>query len=575
MSLLRALRNLVLLPFYPLWWVLRLARRPKAAWVHARISPRIVELVRPEPWFKRYVPRLPLIGGDVVRPTSLEHMRKLVEELTAAPEVRGLVLELPPLMAGWVACHTLRDLVVELKKAGKEVVVYLPSGGGNRELFIASAATRILVAPTAPLAPLGLAASRRHLKGLLERFGVEVEVYRRADYKTAAEGVSSFTMSEPQREQVTALLTTYERALIDALLGRPGFDEAKVRALFDRGLLSGESAVESGLVDGLAYEDELAEKVTGSADGELIRAPKWLGFKLRRFFLPVRRRPYVAVVPVHGAITDGGSGPGAGKDAVVSALRQVAADPRALGVILHVDSPGGSALASDIIHREVMKLKEKKPVVACFGEVAASGGYYVSAGADAIVADPLTITGSIGVISARLVASGLLDRIGVRTEVIRLAPHADLMLNPRAATPDEGAMIEREIDAFYQAFVSVVAKGRGRGVDEVEPLARGRVWSGRDAATHALVDRMGGLVAALDEVKTRLGRRSEVLPLGVAWPALLDLPAQKRDARRALLEALDLPGLGLGALSEDVETLLELAGSRERALAWADVPRIE
>jgi protease-4 len=234
-SLLRALRNLVLLPFYPLWWVLRLARRPKAAWVHARISPRIVELVRPEPWFKRYVPRLPLIGGDVVRPTSLEHMRKLVEELTAAPEVRGLVLELPPLMAGWVACHTLRDLVVELKKAGKEVVVYLPSGGGNRELFIASAATRILVAPTAPLAPLGLAASRRHLKGLLERFGVEVEVYRRADYKTAAEGVSSFTMSEPQREQVTALLTTYERALIDALLERPGFDEAKVRALFDRG----------------------------------------------------------------------------------------------------------------------------------------------------------------------------------------------------------------------------------------------------------------------------------------------------------------------------------------------------
>lgn len=571
--LLRALRNLLVLPLFPLFWVARWIRRPKEAWVHAKIAPQVIELVRPTPWYRRYVPALPFAGGDATRPTSLEVMRKLAKHIERSPEVRGLVLTIPPLGAGWVACHALRELIVDLRKSGKEVVVYLPAGGGNRELFVASAATRILAAPTAPLAPLGLAASRRHLKGLLERFGVEVEVYRRADYKTAAEGVSTYAMSEPQREQVTALLTTYERALIDALMERPGFDESKVRALFETGLVSGQKALELGLVDGLAYDDELAEKVTGKADGTLARAPRFFAFHEARFFLPVLRRPYIAVVPVHGAISDAGRGPGAAKDAVVSALRSVAADPRALGVILHVDSPGGSALASDIIHREVMRLRDKKPVVACFGEVAASGGYYVSAGAHAIVADALTVTGSIGVISARLVASGLLERIGIRTEVIRLAAHADLLGNPRAATPDERAMIDGEIDAFYRAFVSVVAQGRGRPEDEIEPLARGRVYSGKNASELRLVDRMGGIATAIDEVLTRLGRRGETLETRIAWPTILDLPPQKREAQRAMVDAIDL--VGLGPVHEELRTLLELASTKERALAWTDVPRID
>jgi protease-4 len=538
-----------------------------------KLSPRLVELVRPEPWYSRFVPR-----PNVVRPTSLGALRKFVEQVQKAPEVRGVLFEMPSLMAGWVACSALRELIVELRASGKEVVVYLPSGGGNRELFVASAASRIIASPSATMAPIGLAASRRQLKGLLERFGLEVEVYRRAEYKTAAEGVSSFAMSEPQREQTTALLATYERALIDALKERPDLDEPAVRALFDRGLVSGQAAIDCGLIDELAYDDQVAEKVTGDPDEELAVAHAWLSHRLRRFFVRVLRQPYVAIIPVHGAISDAGQGPGAAKDAVVSAIRRVAKDTRALGVILHVDSPGGSALASDIIHREVMRLKDKKPVVACFGEVAASGGYYVSAGANSIVADPLTITGSIGVISARLVASGLLDRIGVRTEVIRLAPHADLISNPRAATEDERAMLDREVGNFYTSFVEVVANGRGRPVEEVEPLARGRVWSGRDAEGKGLIDRMGGLDIALDEVKARLGRRDVDLPLLPIWPKALDLPPQAREKRSAALEMLGISALGtpgLAAVHEDLETLLELAASRERALAWADVPTIE
>lgn len=374
--LLRLLRNLALAPLFPLWWGARFWWRPRERWIRVRLSPRLIEFARPEPWYARLVPR-----PNLVKPTSLGALRELAEQVQKAPKVRGVLFEMPSLMAGWVACRALRGLMLELKASGKEVVVYLPSGGGNRELFVASAASRVLASPSAPLAPLGLAASRRQLKGLLDRFGLEVEVYRRAEYKTAAEGVSSFAMSEPQREQTTALLATYERALIDALKERPGLDEAAVRALFDRGLLSGQDAIDAMLIDELAYDDEVAAKVTGDPDKKLAAAPAWLAHRLSRFFVRVLRRPYVAVIPVHGTISDAGQGPGAAKDAVVSAIRRAAKDPRALGVVLHVDSPGGSALASDLIHREVMRLKEKKPVVACFGEVAASGGYYVSAGA--------------------------------------------------------------------------------------------------------------------------------------------------------------------------------------------------
>ncbi len=569
--LLRALRNLLVLPFVPFLWLADRVRRPRGGWLLAKLSPRIVELPRPEPWWRRYVPR-----PSAVRPTSLETVRRLVHELERAPEVRGLVLELPPLASGWVALRALRELILRVRRAGKEVVVHLPSGGGNRELFVASAASRVLLGPSATLAPLGLAASRRHLKGLLERLGVGVEVYRRADFKTAAEGLSELTMSAPQREQVEALLATYESVLVEALSERPGLDAEKVAALFRVGLFSGQAAIDSGLVDGLVHEDELAERVTGEKDAALVAAPRWLALRRRRWLVPVLPRPYVAVVPVHGAISDG-PGPGASKDAVVSALRVASEDRRALGVVLHVDSPGGSALASDVIAREVERLKEKKPVVACFTEVAASGGYYVSAGAHAIVADPLTVTGSIGVISARLVASGLLERLGVHTEVIRRAPHADLLLHPRAATGEERAMLDREIDAFYRTFVGVVARGRRRSEDEIEPLARGRVWSGRDAEGRGLVDRLGGVEAAEREVRARLGREDE-LERVVIWPRPLELPPPRAKTAAELEALLGGPlarALGLDAIGHELVLLLDPGEARTRVLAWSEVPRID
>ena len=251
----------------------------------------------------------------------------------------------------------------------------------------------------------------------------------------------------------------------------------------------------------------------------MIEADRYLEFKEAKLFRPLRRRPYIAVVAIKGAISESGA-PSGRRASIVAALRHARRDRRALGVLLWVDSPGGSAEASDLIHREVVRVKEKKPVVAYFGEVAASGGYYVAAHANAIVAQPLGITGSIGVVSARLMASQLLDRVGIRTEVLRTGPHADLFSPHRPLTDAERALMNRELDAFYDSFVALVADGRGRPVEDIEPLARGRVWLAADAYRHGLLDELGGMDTALERLRANIDApprlRERLRPMMVA-----------------------------------------------------------
>lgn len=568
---------------------------PRERWVHVKLRNRLVEVDRPLHALARFVP-----GLTTRRPTSLMGLRELVDRIVSDRQVDGVVLEIPSLHAGWSSVDAVRELVLKLRAADKQVVAWLPEGGGNRELFLASAATRVLTSPHATLAPLGIAASTSYVKGLLDRFGVQVEVHRRAEFKTAAEAAVSETMSEPQREQIGALLDTIDHALVSALASRPKLGatpeerEKKVRTLFDDALVSGRAALEAGLIDGLCYEDGLpqaiAEGEPGGKPPKLVRASRYFTFHRSRFFRPIGPRPYIAVIPVHGAITSGGGGPAVGgppatQDAVIHAIRAAGRDPRCFGSVLHIDSPGGSAHASDLIHREVELLREKKPVVACFGEVAASGGYYVAAPAHAIVAQPLAITGSIGVVSARLVARDLLEGMGVHTEVLRRAPHADLMANPRPMDADEHAIFEREIDNFYRTFVGVVAKGRQKADDEIEPLARGRVWSGADAHARGLVDKIGGLDVAIEEVRSRLayvpGPLRSMIEPRVLWPRTGDTPPIPLAAAGASIAAAALPGAHLPAellakLDPSVVEILTLVSGRDRVLFYATgLPRID
>ncbi len=333
------------------------------------------------------------------------------------------------------------------------------------------------------------------------------------------------TVDEETTRRVLALRAVLERERLERTgLGAtvPGYasllvpfdedviDAAGVEALLSQVLFTGQGAADAGVVDDLLYEEELAAHVTKTpADkAAMQRADRYLAWHESRLFRPLRRKPYIAVIPVQGAITvdprrrPAGT-PGADLQQLTRAIRTATEDKRALGVVLHVNSPGGSALASDLIHREVEACRRHKPVVALFGEVAASGGYYVAACADAIVAQPMTITGSIGVLMAKAVIEPLLARVGIVTETILMSPNADLFSVSRPLTADQRAILEREADRFYETFVGVVAAGRSKPAEVVEPLARGRVWSGAAAIEHGLVDKTGGMAAALDEVRER------------------------------------------------------------------------
>jgi protease-4 len=499
--------NVLMLLWMPGWLLGRLFGRHRGGWLVVRLRPRVVELARPAPRLARY---LAWLWPDP--PTPLEALRKFAAHVARDGRVDGVLFVLPPLSSGWSAADGLRRVIEGLRRAGRPTAVFLPQGGGHKEMFVASAADRVLLSPAATISLLGLAAEQPYLGATLARLGIAVEVHARAEYKTVVETLARESMSEAQREQVTALLASLDGALRAALAERPRIGAEGVAALFERGMFSGRDAVDAGLVDALAYEDELPLVLTSTRGAPPVRLRSALGYYRwheARLFRPLRPRPTIAVIPVHGPIgLAAPSGPFSGGTAalapLVAAVRRARKEPSVVGVVLHVDSPGGSALVSDLVHREVERLAERKPVVACFGNVAASGGYYVAAPAHAIVASPVSITGSIGVVSARLVLRGLLDKLGVRTEVVRTAPHADMFSSSRALTEDERAILERELDGVYRTFVGIVARGRRRTFDEIEPLARGRVWSGADAHARGLVDRLGGLDAAIAEVRGRL-----------------------------------------------------------------------
>ena len=514
----RSIRNLLCVPLLPIWAIARWLSRPKGRWIVARLKPRLVEARQPLPWLRRV-----LDAGSLRRTSSLAAVRRLADYAISDSRIEGVAFVLPPLQAGWSVCVGLREQILRLRDEGKRTTVLLPRGGGHRELYVAAAAEKIYVAPQATITLLGLSAQSHYVKPLLDRIGVEVEPFARKEYKTAAERMSRDSMSEYQREQVQALIDGHTMALLEALSQRIGTTPEQTRALFEVGVFRGQDAIDARLVDGLAYEDELPKKLGLERKKKektgLIEADRYLAYKEAKLFRPFRRRPYIAVVAIKGAISESGA-PTGRRASIVAALRHARRDRRALGVLLWVDSPGGSAEASDLIHREVVRVKEKKPVVAYFGEVAASGGYYVAAHADAIVAQPLGITGSIGVVSARLMASQLLDRVGIRTEVLQTGPHADIFSPHRPLTDDERALMNRELDAFYESFVALVADGRGRPVEEIEPLARGRVWLAADAHRHGLVDELGGMDTALDRLRDSIDApprlRERLRPMVVA-----------------------------------------------------------
>ena len=543
--------NLLRLLLFPLHAFRRSRAAPKGAWLTLSLDGPVADLApRPPRWsiFRRFRRQ----------PLSIARLRELTRAMANDPRVRGLLLEVQSPAAGPAVLASLRDVISEIRATGKDVIAYLPYGADNQSLYLASAARLVVVGPETMVAPLGFAAHGRYVRRALDRLGVEPEIFAKGMYKSAGESLVRDTMSDAQREQLGALLATHHDALVAALAqGRSVTREAAARWI-DEAPHSAAAAVDLGIIDAVAYDDDLDRFLSpDGAPAPRVNAGRYLARRLATRLRPVRRRPVIGVIEVHGPIVSQARiqlARVAVEAPIIAALRAARADPRVRGIVLHIDSPGGSAVASDRIYHEVLRAAEVKPVVAYMSNVAASGGYYIAAGAWTIVAQPQTVTGSIGVVAARFVVGPLLERLGVFTDVVKRGARADLFSPSRRLDEVERALFQDELDAFYQTFLRAVARGRNRPIDVIEPLARGRVYSGTDAHACGLVDHLGGFERAMHEMRDRLGEAGKGLePLVIRAPAhafppapLVKIPAPLNATVEALGLAPLLESLSLG-----------------------------
>ncbi|WP_437781373.1 signal peptide peptidase SppA [Sorangium sp. So ce1097] len=584
-ALLINLLRLLLLPVSALRWAFA---APRGGYVVLEIDGRVVDLQPPRV-------RLALWWRPRRRaPLSVERVRELGKHLRKDPRPAGVLLRMRSVHAGPAVIASLRDALLEIRAGGKDLVVYLPMGADTTMLLLASAARAVVVGPETLVSPLGFAVEGRYVRRALEQVGVEPEVFAKGMYKNAGEVLVRDSMSAAQREQVGALLDARLGDLVASLAQGRRVDRETAARWIDEAPYGAEQAVARGIVDAVAYEDELehmlaaglvpgttaprragggaGDAVGGRAQADarpartrLVSAARYLGARRALSLRPMWPRPIIGVVEVHGAIVSRAHFRGASlasEERLVASLRAARQNPRIRGVILHIDSPGGSALASDRIHHEVTRLAEVKPVVACMSNVAASGGYYVAAAAHAIVAQPQTITGSIGVVSARFALGPLLERLGVSTDVVKRGARADLFSPSRRLDAGERSVMEREIDAIYATFLRVVARGRRRPVEEIEPLAQGRVYSGAEAQARGLVDMLGGFERALHELRQMIGPKAAAIEPAIVRasryippPPLLPAPVP------TLLELVGLRGLA-------AEVTLAVHCEGERVLAY-------
>lgn len=476
-------------------------------------------------------------GRRQLRPT----LRALHEAATDR-RVGGLVAKLGPPLP-WALMQELRAGTRAFAAGGKPTVAWAETFEGEMSGYVlASAFGEIWLQPTGGLSLLGVGVEATFVRGALDKLGIEPQLDQRHEYKNAADQILRTEFSEAHRESLDTLVgSVFDQAVTDIADGR-GMAADRVRQLIDTGPRTATEAREVGLVDRLGYRDQVYDAARSRLDGEaeLLFADRWR--PPRRFRPPVRRR-HVALVEVRGTITSGRSrrpagGRSAGSDSIGAELRAAADDDHAAAVVLRVASPGGSAVASDVIWRELSRVRESgKPVVVSMGEVAASGGYYIACPADVIVALPSTITGSIGVFGGKFVLRDLLERLGLTTGTVERGERSRMYSARRGFSAAERERLAAALDQIYDDFVAKVAQGRGRTVAEVESVARGRVWTGRDARRIGLVDELGGLREAVRIARSRAGLPDDapVRPaLHVPPLARLGRPRNSEDPRALL-----------------------------------------
>src|ERR671917_1072093 len=445
---------------------------------------------------------------------SLENIREQLRRISTDGRPRGVVLRVRGLGAGWAALEELRRELAAFRERGARVVAYLVEAD-SRSYYLACAADEILATPLATIGVVGVRTRVNFLRDALDRIGLEAEVVAVSPYKSAGDPFVRNDFSEESREQAERLLNRRYEELVGAIAQARRISPEEARARIDRGPYGAPEALARGLLDGVCYEDELPERL--GAGGERAGLAEW-GAAYKTLRVPYRRslRRRVGLVSLSGAIVRGKSrkipvplpivgGEQAGSESILAALRLAEKNRRVAAILFHVESPGGDALASDLIWREVERIRAKKPVVVLMGNTAASGGYYVSAAANHVVARRNTLTGSIGVVTIRPVARGLYEMVGVNPVTVERGARAGMLDPSRRPEPDELEVLKGQLHVFYDGFKARVASGRELQPEALQGLAGGRVWTGTEALEKGLVDENGGYPSALERARELAG----------------------------------------------------------------------
>ncbi|MGC2378416.1 MAG: signal peptide peptidase SppA [Mycobacterium sp.] len=572
-----------------------LARRVDTARHHGVPSGCVLELdLRVAPPEAGGVDPLAIITGGG-RPLVLREAVSALHRAAKDPRIAGLIarVELPAAAAGPV--QELREAVAAFT-AVKPSLAWAETYPGTLSYYLASAFAEVWMQPSGTVGLIGFATNALFLRDALDKAGIEAQFVARGEYKSAVNLFTQDRYTDAHREADTRLLESLRAQVWQAISESRSVDYDSLDGLADQAPLLREAAAHSGLIDRVGFRDEayarIAELVgaegispeSGDADADDAPPRLYLSRYARatgpggppRPAMPGRKpKPTIAIVTVAGPIVSGRGGSrlpfgssNAGGDTIAAGLREAAADDAVSAIVLRVDSPGGSVSASETIWREVAQARKRgKPVVASMGGVAASGGYYVSMGADAIVANPGTITGSIGVLTGKLVARDLKDRLGVGSDSVRTNANADAWSINAPFTPEQHAQVEAEADLFYKDFVQRVAEGRNLSFEAAEAVARGRVWTGADALEHGLVDELGGLRTAVRRAKVLAGldQDDKVRLIGYPGSSLWEFLRPRPSSQPA---AASLPD-ALGALiAQSVVGIIEQA---ERSLTGASV----
>ena len=493
----------------------------------------------------------------------LRAVLKTLYDAGSDPRVGGLVAKVGNPAMPLAQAQEIRDAVRAFATSGKPTFAWADTYGENTPAsvayYLASAFGEVWLQPSGEVNLVGVSIETRFLRGLLDKLGVVPELGQRYEYKNAADRILRTEMSDAHREAYDRLAASAWEQIVAGIAESRGLSAEDVQAIADRAPISAADAVGAGLIDHAGYRDEVYAAARRAAGGDvtLLFAEKWTKQEspVVKIVNQVKQKkaPAIALVDAHGGVVLGRSrrsaqGPLMGSDTVAAQIRAAVRDDNVKAILFRVDSPGGSYVASDTIWREVVCAREAgKPVVVSMGAVAGSGGYFVACPADVIVAQPGTLTGSIGVLGGKAVTLGLTDKVGLTYDSVQRGANARMYSTHSPFSAGERERLEAFLDAVYADFTTKVAQGRGMTRDAVHEVARGRVWTGADARGNGLVDELGGLRDAVRIARERAGLADDApLRPAVSVPPLARLkpPKSSDDPRAAATVSLATSGWG-------------------------------